>query len=359
MKLSWHLYLLLPVLCLSPVNIHAQIQDNIHINGYMSMEFEKQLGDDGKGDKNASFDADLIDLVWNINATDRLRIATDMIWEHGAASEDDRGNVAIEYAFAEYTVHDWLRFRAGKMFTYFGIYNEIHTAKPVFLTVKEPHSTNKDQKFGSNIRFYPRWIAGVAVLGNGSVNNTAFNYVLQVANGEQENTNSFEKDDNTEKAVLGRLRLTPLNDVSIGLSFYRDRLSELDPTGTDTGKRTSLFSYGGHVEWKPGNWGFEFEYVAGFVNPSFANKKSRHGLTFMSSYAFLDDYTPYLRYEFLDPDKSAGDDRAHLYIYGINVQLDTGLYLKAEMNSFFSGKNNGHFSGTNYTEFKAALAIGF
>jgi hypothetical protein len=104
MKLSWHLYLLLPVLCLSPVNIHAQIQDNIHINGYMSMEFEKQLGDDGKGDKNASFDADLIDLVWNINATDRLRIATDMIWEHGAASEDDRGNVAIEYAFAEYTV---------------------------------------------------------------------------------------------------------------------------------------------------------------------------------------------------------------------------------------------------------------
>jgi hypothetical protein len=80
MKLSWHLYLLLPILCLSPVNIHAQIQDNIHINGYMSMEFEKQLGDDGKGDKNASFDAYLIDLVWNINATDRLRIATDMTW---------------------------------------------------------------------------------------------------------------------------------------------------------------------------------------------------------------------------------------------------------------------------------------
>jgi hypothetical protein len=44
------------------------------------MEFEKQLGDDGKGDKNASFDAYLIDLVWNINATDRLRIATDMTW---------------------------------------------------------------------------------------------------------------------------------------------------------------------------------------------------------------------------------------------------------------------------------------
>ena len=93
MKLSWTLHLLLPALCLSPIDIHAQIQGNIHINGYMGMEFEKQIEDKGKGDKIASFDADLIDLVWNINATDRLRIATDLTWEHGVASEDDRGEV--------------------------------------------------------------------------------------------------------------------------------------------------------------------------------------------------------------------------------------------------------------------------
>ena len=52
------------------------------------------------------------------------------------------------------------------MFTGFGIYNEIHTAKPAFLTVKEPQATNKNNKFGSVLRFYPRWGAGLAVVGD-------------------------------------------------------------------------------------------------------------------------------------------------------------------------------------------------
>lgn len=128
----------------------AQIQIGryLTINGYSSFEYEKLLGDEGKGDPNGSFDADLFDLVLNITPTDRLRIASDITFEHGAASEDNRGNVAVEYAFGEYTVMNALRFRASKMFTPFGIYNEIHTAKPAFLTVKEPLSTNKNHKFG-------------------------------------------------------------------------------------------------------------------------------------------------------------------------------------------------------------------
>ena len=116
----------------------AQVSDMFHLNGYSSFEFEKQLGDKGKGDPNGSFDADLFDLVFNFTPVPRLRVSSDLTWEHGAASEDGRGNVAVEYAFAEVTAKDWLKLRAGKMFTAFGIYNEIHTAKPAFLTVKEP-----------------------------------------------------------------------------------------------------------------------------------------------------------------------------------------------------------------------------
>src|SRR6185503_9424416 len=50
----------------------------------------------------------------------------------------------------------------------FSLYNEIHTAKPLFLSVKEPVSTNKIEKMGSTIRFYPRWGAGLAVLERGA-----------------------------------------------------------------------------------------------------------------------------------------------------------------------------------------------
>ena len=38
---------------------------------------------------------------------------------------------------------DAVKLRAGKMFTPFGIYNEIHTAKPSIIILKEPNPTNK------------------------------------------------------------------------------------------------------------------------------------------------------------------------------------------------------------------------
>jgi len=108
---------------LAPAPAWAQMDQVVRINGYSSFEVERLLGDEGRGDPNGSFDADLIDLVLNVTPNDRVRVAADLTWEHGAATEDGRGNVAVEYAFAEFVARDWLRFRAGKMFTHFGIYN--------------------------------------------------------------------------------------------------------------------------------------------------------------------------------------------------------------------------------------------
>lgn len=143
------------------------------------------LSSDGKGDPNGSFDADLFDLVLNFRPTDRLRVAADITWEHGVASEEHFGNAAIEYAFGEYAVSEALRFRAGKMFVHFGIYNEIHTAKPATLTVKEPQSTNKNHKFSSELRFYPRWLTGIAITGRRTIGGVDVDYIAQLANGEQ------------------------------------------------------------------------------------------------------------------------------------------------------------------------------
>jgi hypothetical protein len=347
-------------LVLAAGSARAQLAtDRVTVNGYSSMEFERLLDDDGVGDPNGSFDADLFDLVINITPSPRFRVAADLTWEHGTATEEALGNVAVEYAFIEYDVRDWLKLRAGKMFTHFGIYNEIHTAKPAFLSVKEPLSTNKNEKFGSDLRFYPRWGSGVAVLGNAHAGRVDFDYMAQLTNGDQGNTNPFEEDDNRAKAFTGRVRVRPSPRVALGASVYADRLTDLTEEGEDSGARTKLVSYGAHATWTPSALGLEAEYVRGSLRPEAGDRVLRHAATVMAFYRIRDRYTPYVRYEFLDPDRGAADDQARMFVYGINVRVTTGLYLKADLNTVRAGAANRYFEGGRFTEFKAAVAAGF
>ncbi len=335
------------------------------VDGYASFEFEKMLSKEGRGDPNGSFDADLFDLVFNWRGSDRLRVAADVTWEHGSATEDGRGNVAVEYAFAEYAFADWARARFGKMFTPFGIYNEIHTAKPAYLSVKEPFSTNKNDKFGSPMRFYPRWGAGIALLGNGTLPaGVAWDYVLAVTNGDQDQTNPFEEDDNTQKAVQGRVRLTVQDQLELGVSAYRDSLTEL-AGGVATSGRTVQLSYGAHAIWRSGfGPGVELEYVRGGLKPSSATVGPTtwgQGATAMVWWTFADWLTPYARLEWLDPDTDVSNDRALLLLGGLNVRVPGGLVIKAEVDKTNAQDANTYFTGGlgDYVEVKAAVVVGF
>jgi hypothetical protein len=346
----------------------AQVWDKLRINGYGSLEFEKQVTDTskGKGDKNGSFDADGFDLVFNFTPVDRFRVAADLTWEHGPATEEFRGNVATEYAFVEYSVRDWLKLRGGKMFTPFSLYNEIHTAKPLFLSVKEPVSTNKIEKMGSTIRFYPRWGAGLAAQGNGQVRGKDWDYVVQVSNGEQrsavatdeEYPNPFDADKDTHKAVAARLRFHPARVLVVGVSVYGDHLPEYDETGAFAGRTTALLSYGAHATWDGRRAGLELEYVRGHYDPAESARVSRYGLSAMG-WANVSRVRPYLRYEAHDPDQDTADDQAHVVIGGVNVRVVPGLYVKAELDGFGSGAKNKRFKGQSFTEFKASVSYGF
>jgi len=358
---------LLAVLVLASV-ARAEVGDTLHINGYGSLEFEKQLTDTskGKGDKAGSFDADAFVLVFNFAPSDRFRVAGNVSWEHGPAMEDARGNVALEYAFAEYYVKDALKARAGKMLLTFGIYNEIHTAKPLFLSVKEPFSTNKIDKMGSTLRFYPRWGVGLSLLGGGQVSGKEWDYMVQLVNGDQRllvapdlaYPNPFEVDDNTPKAVAARVRFHPAKQVTVGASVYRDRLSEFDAKGVNTGKLTDLLSYGGQATWDGHPAGVELEYVGGYYETSAGVHVARYGLSAMG-WVNLGRVRPYLRYESHDPSRSIADNEAHILLGGINLKLEHGLYIKAELDRVGSGLRNIRFKGQSYTEFKGSVSYGF
>jgi len=355
--------------------------DSFRLNGYSSFEFEKQLTEDGEGDKNGSFDADLLDLVLNWRANDRLRVAADVTWEHGAAAEDGRGNVALEYGFVEYAFGDWLRLRAGKMFTPFGIYNEIHTAKPAFLTVKEPFSTNRTNKWGTPVRLYPRWLVGVSALGNGSSPIGEWDYAVTVSNGEQYvydgefdiTGNPFEEDNNKEKAVTARVRLATVANLEVGLSGYVDTVTVDGFAGT-----LRQVAYGLSLKWSLPSpaIGLEAEFVGADFTPSPLLKdavdtafpaapldtKTTKGATLMAFWQATDDLTPYARLEWLDLDDDVEDDATTLLLAGLNYRVAGGLVLKVEGDYTMAQKNSAFGDGTdglNFFEVKAAAVVGF
>lgn len=341
----------------------TQLGDRVRINGYSSFEYEYQLNEDtiggGKGDPNGSFDADLFDIVLNVQVSDNLRMSADVTWEHGSATEEGFGNVAVEYAFPEYTVTDALKFRAGKMFVPFGIYNEIHTAKPAFLAVKEPLSTNKPEKFGGDQRFYPRWTTGVSVLGNLNIGDIGLDYHVHVGNGYQEETNPYEEDNNTQKALAGRLRVEPLENMKLGFSYYSDALNAYDTLGQLMGNRTLLTSYGAHLEYQYKGFGVEFEWVTGTIKPHGADALEKTGLEGMLYYTFKERYTPFVRLESLDPNADISNDEATLLSFGGNIKIDESFFFKLQYNTTTSGDNNVRFNGVGYQEIQAAIVLGF
>ena len=334
--------------------LRAQYTSKLTINGYSGFEFEKQLDEEGNGDPNGSFDADLFDLVLNFQVTDKIRVSTDLTWEHGTATEEDFGNVAVEYAFVEYAFSDLLKVRVGKMFIPFGIYNEIHTAKPAFLSVKEPASTNKAERIVDDaFRFYPRWGAGIAIHGDGLIGDRGFAYDVFLSNGDQSETNPFEEDNNGAKAVTGRFRFEPTEALEVGTSFYHDT-----PDSDGVG---SLTSSGLELRYQARAWKLWAELDFGWLEPLEGDNILQVGWYLQPSYEFDNGLTPYFRLERVDPSTDVADDHGYDVIAGLNYEVSGGFMIKIENNYFkgASGSSLAEFPGASYNEIKAAVVLGF
>jgi len=334
--------------------LRAQYTSKLTINGYSGFEFEKQLDEEGNGDPNGSFDADLFDLVLNFQVTDAIRVSTDLTWEHGTATEENFGNVAVEYAFVEYAFSDLMKVRVGKMFIPFGIYNEIHTAKPAFLSVKEPASTNKAERIVDDaFRFYPRWGAGIAVHGDGLIGDRGFSYDIFLSNGDQSETNPFEEDNNGAKAVTGRFRFEPTEALEVGTSFYHDT-----PDSDGVG---SLTSSGLELRYQARAWKLWAELDFGWLEPLEGDNILQVGWYLQPSYEFDNGLTPYFRLERVDPSKDVAEDHGYDVIAGLNYEVSGGFMIKIENNYFkgASGSSLAEFPGASYNEIKAAVVLGF
>lgn len=329
------------------------------INGYSSFEFEKQISATGNGDPNDSFDADLLDLVFNFYPSNKVRVTADVTWEHGSATENDEGNVALEYGFSEYTIRDWAKVRVGKFLTPFGIFNEIHTSKPSFLSVKEAASTNKPERIVSNaFRFFPRWGTGISLSGNFDIWSIPTDYDLLLSNGEaaDQDTNEFEEDHDETKALTARIRFHPSNDLRIGFSYWNDPAPGLDIE--------FLKSIGFQLEYDFFDIDIIAEIVHGAKKTISTNVTTKQlGWFLQISHQFdLISLTPYLRIESIDPDSSASNDGGRSYILGGNWTFDEVYMIKIEYNRIEgdpAAQGLSTLPDQAYDELKAAIVVGF
>lgn len=376
----------LMVVCLSL--LRADWTDRVMINGYFNFEFEERVGGDphARADEYGSFDADIFDVVFNVQATDRLRVAADLTWEHGPQSEVDKGNLGTEYAFAEYTLFDHLKVRAGKMFIPFGIYNEIHTAKPATIIVKEPDATNKmyfisDDTYEQTL-LYPRWGSGVALLGNAQVGGMPFDYIIQLTNGDVSygvDQNEYDHDDNEEKAVTARVRMDVTDDLQVGASYHTDLMTrynkvyesknKLDQNGNpvtyigityEPVGRMRVDSQGAQLIWHATDaFRLEAEYVTGKLDVEGVTEFSRSGYSILPSYYVTRNTNLYFLYTEADPNHNNDKDNVVKYAPGVNIEADDNMFVKMDIYYVDSEKDNPLFAGKGYSEFRAALAIGF
>ena len=342
---------------------HAQqidLSDKIRLNGYSNFEFEYMPSKQGRGDANASFDAQEFDLVFNILPTDRLRVNADLRWEHGVATEDSRGNAAISHGFVEYTFLDALKLRGGKMLLPFGIYNEIHTAKPAIFMYKEPFAVYKTEKLGGVRRFQPRSGSGLEALGAVNFGGVESDYTLLLTNGETNGKKDpFEEDDNSNKSLTGRVRLRPLSWLMVGSSYYHDQLTEYDALGKATGGRTRQASYVQSLELSPGPFLVQGEWARSSVTPSTTPGTDMNGWYAVGSVMLLDRFRPYVEYQRFDPNTKLGNDDVTLVSPGVNIRIDGGLFLKFQADRYHSLPANTRLKGVDYTELTAAAAVAF
>ncbi|MFC1585925.1 hypothetical protein ACFL5V_10295 [Fibrobacterota bacterium] len=334
--------------------------DRVSINGFTSIEVEKQLDEVGPGDPNYSIDADLFDLLLNFQIGERMRATVDLAWEHGAETNRSYGSTNLEYAFIEHTILDEIKVRIGKILTPFGIFNEIHRAKPAYLSVNVPVSTTSPGAFAPlGFSFFPRAGVGLSLQGETTFDyGKTLAYNLSIANGMQDSaSNPYERDGNKSKSVTVRVRFDVMENMRVGKSFYVDNPADSDPR--------IAFSDGYEMEYSLGNFRLLSEFVIGHQfrdgTDTTESQSQQRGFYAQPSYAFDLGLIPYLRFEFVDPDTRNDKDFSMAFITGVHYEISKWYMIKLETDYFHFGSRSrvAPVAGFGYTEVKMSLVLGF
>ena len=347
--------------------------DEFKLNGFFDLEYEESykvsssMKDSSSVDRKGSFDQYHFNILMEFPMSDNVTVKGHIEYEHvpqlsGKKIQIDeagnkkvdvdtgKGEIKIEWAYLEYLLTNSIRLRGGMALTPFGIYNEIHDATPTYLSIRTPWGIYKTTSVGSlnNHAMFPKFSTGIFALGNYlSDSDLRVNYVFYISNGENFSKNEAERDDNDNKALGGRVMVSPISGLTVGGSFFTGKKQT---SATDMENHTA---WAGSLDYTIHNIGLRAEYASSKLAD--ITQKGSYGEV---SYRVLRQMTPYLRYGMFDPDDEGDEDEWSELVYGINYELQPHFIIKIE-NRHFKGDTNNAKVSDDYNELGAAVTVAF
>lgn len=346
MRLSLR-YFLLSCFCMTAATAapsQAMSLNELKLNGFLDLEYERSYSDNASlGDTKGSFDQAHFNILMEFPVSHTLTVKGHIEYEHGPwlKGAGDSGELTTEWAYLEYLVGNTLRFRAGKILTPFGVYNEIHDATPTYLSIRIPWEIYRANEAGG-FPMFPTFGTGISLLGDYLAGEDLdLNYSVYMVNGENDvsGLNEAERDENSDKAIGGRLMLSPRFGTAVGGSFF---------TGKKGVDKKNHSTWAVTVDYGMSMFNARAEYAS-----SELDNQTEKGWYGEVSYRFR-KVTPFLRYGTLDPN----DDEWRELVYGIHYEIQPNFVLKLE-NRQFGGNPNNALVSDDYNEVAAALAAAF
>ncbi|MGB2600644.1 MAG: porin [Candidatus Omnitrophota bacterium] len=210
----------------------------VTVGGYADIEYENF--------QNSTSNFDQHRFVLNLGAQihDRLRFYSEYEIEHGGPDASGGGEAKIEQAWIDFLMTDWINARAGALLVPFGRYNLYHdsdlndlTDRPlvdrrVIPTTWTEAGAGFHGEFNPTLGSYEDLIVGYETYMINGLNSNFSDRGLRGARG------SLSSDSNQNKAVVGRVQISPFMGHEVGVSGY---YGEYDKSGH--------YISGGAVDW--------------------------------------------------------------------------------------------------------------
>lgn len=325
----------------------VEAAEKLRLYGFFDLEFEK--ADGGQGDTKGSFDQHRFNLLLEAPLNNNFSVKAHIEYEHSPkfSNGSGKGDMTIEWAYAEYIINNNFRIRGGTFLTPFGLYNEVHDASPAYEFIRVPYGIYRADTLGG-FAMFQKFGTGINLTGNHFIgSNTNITYDLYTANGENDTNNEAEKDENNNKAIGGRISVTPISDLTVGGSYFYDK------KGTS---EVSHSAYAGSFDYAPYPYHFRGEYASSKLSGKLSGQKE------MSWYAegtyAIKKFNPYIRYLMLDPDDNNSHDLWKAIIFGCAYKIQPDILLKLE-DRIIDGEAGNSKVTTDYNEIAGALAVAF
>ncbi|MBI2837105.1 MAG: hypothetical protein HYX75_02250 [Acidobacteria bacterium] len=333
--------------------------------GFFSFNYE----DDTRPGRSGSFDAYDLSIGANVSLTERLRLVTQIDYEHAAYIDfvvnpdgtkdlDKRtsGEITVSNAYAQYTFSKLLSIKGGKFFAPIGFYNQITYAVPTFPTLKIPQESVYKRRGTpqEDSLFFQRYVTGAWVSGEADLGPGSLSYDAYLSNGR-----SFRQhvDDNDSKAVGGRLKyavdkgqveLCPL------LSFYIDEYNSGSPASPIWTKQRTVLP-GIEIVWKDLTVRAELgrSRLSSMDGAAVRTSSAYYG---EAHYTMRERFTPFVRHESYDPDSGSGRDRESETVVGLAYHIEPWV---AQVKMQVGRRDFESPDKDSYTLFGIGVALGF